>query len=187
MSLQSWALPPCPSSQNAYYHNCYGTYEWISGKFKGDKYFGEFKDNKKDGQGIYAYANGEKYVGEYKDDSIHGQGTYTWSNGAKYVGEYKDGKRHGQGAYTWADGRKDVGEFRNDLLNGFAIRYDRNGNILKEGIWKDDEFQYSQKKSSSSSNSSSKLNKYKRFCETIGFSLGTTKFAECVLEAMKKG
>jgi hypothetical protein len=234
--LHSWALPACPSNQNAYYHNCFGTYEWTSGKFKGDKYVGEWKDNKKHGQGTYyylannenkndkysgeykdgemhgqgtyIYADGDKYVGEFKDskrngyfivtyktgdryegefidDKRSGQGTYTFPNGEKYVGEFKDGLSSGQGTFTWADGTKDVGEFRNDKLNGFAIRYDKNGNILKEGIWKDDEFQYAQKQSSGSSNSNSKLNKYKEFCKEIGFTPGTEKFGDCVLKAME--
>ena len=34
----------------------------------------------------------EKYVGEYKDGKRNGQGTQTWLDGRKYVGEYKDGK-----------------------------------------------------------------------------------------------
>ena len=72
------------------------------------------------------------------------------------------------------------------MLNGFAIRYDKNGNILQEGIWKDDEFQYAQKQSSGSSNSSSKLNKYKEFCEEIGFTPGTEKFGDCVMKLMDK-
>ena len=42
------------------------------------------------------------------------------------------------------------------------------------------------KKKSTPPSSILKLDKYKRFCETIGFNLGTEKFAECVLEAMKK-
>ena len=70
------------------------------------------------------------------------------------------------------------------MLNGHAIRYDKNGTILKEGIWKDDKFQYTQKRPILNSNS--KLDKYKRFCESIGFVPGTEKFAECVVEAMKK-
>ena len=62
----------------------------------------------KHGQGTFTWSNGDKYVGEYRDDKKHGQGTYTfgpkseWS-GDKYVGEYKDGKKNGQGTYTWAD------------------------------------------------------------------------------------
>ena len=208
ISLQSWALPACPSNQNAYKDNCFGTYVWDDGEkyigewkdntyhgqgtythASGDKYVGEWKDGNRNGQGTYYYLEnnefkGDIYVGEYKDGKMNGQGTYTYAEGHKYVGEYKDGLRHGQGIFTWADGAKEVGEFRNGMLNGFAIRYDRNGNILKEGIWKDDEFQYAHKKSSSSSNSNSKLNKYKEFCEEIGFTPGTEKFGECVLKAM---
>ena len=41
--------------------------------------------------------DGRKYVGEYKDDKKHGQGTFTWSDEGKYEGKWKDGKFHGQG------------------------------------------------------------------------------------------
>jgi hypothetical protein len=47
-----------------------------------------------------------------------------WSRGVyadEYVGEYKDDKYHGQGTNTYADGR------------------------VKEGIWKNDVFQYARK------------------------------------------
>ena len=45
--------------------------------------------------------DGDKYVGEYKDDKRHGQGTYTYANGDKYVGEYKDDKMTVRG-HTYA-------------------------------------------------------------------------------------
>ena len=32
----------------------------------GDKYVGEFKDDKPNGQGIYTYTTGHKYVGKFK-------------------------------------------------------------------------------------------------------------------------
>ena len=48
-------------------------------------------------------------------------GNVTGLSGVKYVGEFKDSKFNGQGTLT--------------LLNG---------GILKEGIWKDGEFQYAQ-------------------------------------------
>ncbi|MDA0361923.1 MAG: hypothetical protein O3A45_02845 [Proteobacteria bacterium] len=41
----------------------------------------------------YTYHNGDKYVGEWKDDKQHGQGTYTFADGGKLVGEWKDGKQ----------------------------------------------------------------------------------------------
>ena len=36
---------------------------------------------------------GKKYEGEWKDDKKHGQGTETYPNGSKYVGEFKNGKK----------------------------------------------------------------------------------------------
>jgi hypothetical protein len=44
-------------------------------------------------QGTFTFANGDKYVGEWKDDKQHGQGTYTFADGGKLVGEWKDGKQ----------------------------------------------------------------------------------------------
>jgi hypothetical protein len=33
--------------------------------------------------------NGDKYLGEYKDGKYNGQETYLWANGDKYVGKFK--------------------------------------------------------------------------------------------------
>ena len=86
LASSAYALPNCPSDQNQRYDNCFGT---------------------------YAYPDGEKYVGEWKDDKMYGQGTYTFASGDKYAGEYKEDKRHGQGTYTFVGGRKEVGYFMN--------------------------------------------------------------------------
>ena len=45
-STEGWSLPPCPES--GVWNNCFGTH-------------------------TYTHANGEKYVGEWKDDKKHGQ------------------------------------------------------------------------------------------------------------------
>ena len=42
-------------------------------------------------------------------------------------------------------------------------------------------------KNKPTSNSNSKIEGYKNFCSEIGFTPGTEKFGECVVEAMKKG
>ena len=134
-----------------------GTYTFSSGH----KYTGEFRDGERNGKGISTYyyphkSAGYKYVGDFKDGKRHGQGTSSWGEGPhkgdKYVGEHRYGKMHGQGTYYWADGRKEVGEFKNGSLNGYAVKYNSDGTILKKGIFKDDVFQYSEKNPSGKNN-----------------------------------
>ena len=58
----------------------------------------------------------EKYVGEYKDCKRNGQGTQTWLDGRKYVGEYKDGK-------TWnGTGYDKNGNIQVKFVNGEYIK-----------------------------------------------------------------
>ena len=57
-------LKLCPKNQTERFHNCWGTFNDGSG----DKYVGEYKDDKRHGQGTYTFADGSKYVGGYKDD-----------------------------------------------------------------------------------------------------------------------
>jgi len=150
----------------------------LNSEWTGDKYVGEHKNNLMHGQGTYTYASGEKYIGQFLNDKRHGQGIHTYVNGIKYVGDHKDDKMHGQGTTIWADGSKWVGTFENDKLNGYAITYYADGNINQEGIFKDNEFLYTQKES--------KIDKHKDFCEEIGYTPKTEKFADCVLELMRK-
>jgi hypothetical protein len=87
---EGFALPPCPEDNSAYRNNCFGT---------------------------YTFANGDKYVGEWRDDKRYGQGTYHFLadnqfKGDIYVGEFKDDKPNGQGTYTYADGRVVEGIWR---------------------------------------------------------------------------
>ena len=88
----------------------------------GAKYVGDWKDNKRTGQGVYTSASGSIYEGAYKDNKWSGQGTLTYGPkskwaGDKYVGGWKNDKRNGKGKYTYADG------------------------TIKEGIWEDGKLQ----------------------------------------------
>jgi hypothetical protein len=254
----SYALPPCPSDQNQYYDNCFGTFtapngnkyvgEFRNGKrngqgtyffladnrFKGDKAVGEWKDDKMHGQGAYTNAIGNKYVGEirngkkngqgthtfavgdkaageWKDDKMHGQGTYNFAKtGNIYVGEFRNGKRHGQGTHTFASGNKYVGEHRNGKRNGQGTATFADGRI-KEGIWKDDGFQYAQKstpylqtptnksawdssvvinhdpivKPQKKYNTTQRHSPFKQKCQEIGFTPDTEQFGNCILRLME--
>jgi len=99
----AFALPNCQGSYSSVtWTNCFGT----ETNTAGDKYDGEFRDGKRNGQGTFTWLNGGKYVGEYRDGKFNGQGTLTWPNGDKYVGEFRNGKRTSQGTYTWPNGGK---------------------------------------------------------------------------------
>ncbi len=91
-------------------------------------------------QGTLTFANGEKYVGQFKDGKFDGQGTYTWAGGDKYVGQFKDGMRNGQGTHTFANGEKYVGQFKDHKYDGQGTLYAANGSIISSGIWADDKF-----------------------------------------------
>ena len=54
-------------------------------------YNGEWKNGKKEGQGVLNLVNGEKYTGEFKEDEFDGQGMMHFSNGKKMGGIWKKG------------------------------------------------------------------------------------------------
>ena len=98
-----------------------------------EKYVGEYKDGKRNGQGTVTWSDGKNYIGEFKDGKFNGHGKLTWSDGKKYVGEYKDGKQHGQGTKTYSDGEKYVGEWKEGRFwNG--IGYDKNRKIKSKYV-----------------------------------------------------
>jgi len=107
-------LPACPKDPKLRYHNCFGSYT----SPRGNKYVGEFQDNKYNGRGTLTLPSGQKYVGEFKDNNYNGQGTYTWPSGQKYVGAFKDDKYNGQVTLISEDGRLYVGEFKDDNREG---------------------------------------------------------------------
>ena len=122
--------------------DCVGESTYASG----DKYVGEFKDGKRNGQGTYYFLadnkwKGDQYVGEFKDGLQSGKGTYHHladdkSRGDKYVGEFKDGKRNGQGPYYFLaenkwKGNQYVGEFKDGEQTGQGVYYHLANNPLK--------------------------------------------------------
>jgi len=82
-------LPNC-KRRTFWRHNCFGTYK----NRNGAKYIGEWKNNKRHGQGTLdlTSSGGIKYVGEWKYDNWHGQGIYTWANGKIQKGIFENGK-----------------------------------------------------------------------------------------------
>lgn len=49
--------------------------------------------------------NGNTYAGEWRDDKKEGKGVYNYnSTGEKYEGEWRNGERNGRGVYNFALG-----------------------------------------------------------------------------------
>ena len=67
-------------------------------------------------KGTLTFRDGDKYVGEYKDGKPNGQGTQTLPNGWKYVGSWKDGKEWNGTIY-----RKNGNNF-GKVVNGKVIK-----------------------------------------------------------------
>ena len=58
-------------------------------------YEGEWKENMREGYGIYHFKNGRIYKGQFKNNNIDGYGEFTWPEGKKYYGFYKNDKKDG--------------------------------------------------------------------------------------------
>jgi len=66
----------------------YGEFLWSEGK----KFFGFYKNDKKDGFGIYFWPNNKFYIGFWKCGKQDGIGKYIKDNNIKY-GRWKDGQK----------------------------------------------------------------------------------------------
>lgn len=107
----------------------------------GEKYTGDWNDNKKDGFGTQTWVNGDKYegdwaagrrqgkgtfwvqekgklrkqyTGDWQSNKCHGLGVYYYPNFDKYEGEWVRNRRHGRGKLIYADGRVYEGDFAED-------------------------------------------------------------------------
>ena len=97
------------------------------------------------GYGEFSWKDGKKYVGFYKNDKKDGFGIYYWEAPNKiYIGFWKNGKQDGIGKYItedkiiiglWKDGEKvklfdDFAEVRNYMTEDqkkflYLFRYDK--------------------------------------------------------------
>ena len=109
-------------------------------------YVGEVKNKKANGHGLALLDTGSRYEGEWKDNQRHGKGTFYWPDGQHYVGNYVNDKRHGQGTYYWPNGEKYTGAWKDDRRSGEGIFYGKDGKIIANGVWQEDELVQADKK-----------------------------------------
>ena len=57
---------------------------------------------------IHRYPNGAEYAGEWRENKKDGFGVYKFRDGGAYEGEWADGQREGVGVRTFASGKVKV-------------------------------------------------------------------------------
>ena len=82
-----------------------------------ESYEGEWKNDMKQGKGLYRYINGATYEGDWKNDCQEGKGIYLFADGSYYEGDWEAHKMHGKGVYVDIKGKKWIGEFRNGCFH----------------------------------------------------------------------
>lgn len=87
------------------------------------------------GHGIYVYQEGEKYVGEWKDNKYHGQGTLIETDGRRFEGEWREGEKV-KGVQIYSDGGKWVGGFNEEGLFDGAGELTTPDGVIGRGVWK---------------------------------------------------
>jgi len=88
---------------------------------EGHRYFGDWKNDQRDGYGVYLWNDKRKYSGEWRNDKRNHYGRYTYPDGTSYEGAWKDDKRCGIGTYSWPDGRHYTGQWMNHRKNGRGV------------------------------------------------------------------
>jgi hypothetical protein len=93
--------------------NCntgYGTFQFSSG----NKYTGNFKDHRFEGEGVFLFANGDKFEGTFHNNE-KASGTYQYYTKATYTGNYDSQGMEYNGVITSPQG------FKISYVNGKAI------------------------------------------------------------------
>lgn len=108
----------------------------------GEEYDGEWKDNKRNGEGILTFEDGSKYIGHFLNHKRDGQGQYTDAEGNHYIGEWKNNMIEGEGQMTYANGDMYLGEFKKGQRDGWGtIKFASTG-LTFTGDWKEGKSQY---------------------------------------------
>ena len=120
--------------------NGYGRYTTKSG----NKYKGEWKNNKLEGFAFISCDNEEQiFYGEMKKGVFNGIGHLFNAKGMLYEGEFKDGKMNGTGMIIYKNKKQYLGELKEGNKTGYGIMKWPTEEKY-EGLWEKDTFKFGQ-------------------------------------------
>jgi hypothetical protein len=108
----------------------------------GSFYKGNLVRGRKQGKGEISYLSGDRYTGDFFDDKLDGEGVYhIFLSKARYEGSLKENLFEGTGTMYYADGGKYVGQWKADQKHGKGIEYNALGRVEFNGIYENGERQ----------------------------------------------
>ncbi|CAF5013448.1 unnamed protein product, partial [Rotaria socialis] len=54
----------------------------------------------------YIDGSSEQILGDFKEDKFEGEGIYAWPDGQQYTGQFIADEKTGKGIMSWPDGRR---------------------------------------------------------------------------------
>ena len=122
--------------------------EWKDDKFNGkgrlfsingDVYEGNFKKGVIEGNGMFlSKTMGYKYLGEFKNHKFHGKGKLIYDNKIIYEGNFVEGYKEGEGKIIFSNGAIYEGNFFKNHFNGKG-KFNFNDGRIYKGDWKNNE------------------------------------------------
>jgi hypothetical protein len=65
---------------------------------------------------VFSWSDGRQYSGSFKNEKRDGHGVYKWADGKQYQGNWKDGKQHGRGKLLNQDGKIKYGHWNEGVV-----------------------------------------------------------------------
>ncbi len=112
------------------------------------KYYGEVKDNKRNGEGVMKYTDGNEYIGHWENNKKNGFGAMFWGENENYIpnnnpfitepkiyiGEFNDNQITGKGKLKYMNGFTYIGDFKNGFKNGYGLYYNKKIHFIGDFI-----------------------------------------------------
>jgi len=118
----------------------HGSYHYYIEKSKtvpkeNGRYVGQFRQNLRNGHGVYTLPDGCIYDGEWRENIQNGWGVFRWMDGSVYEGQWKDGRRHGaSGILMASDGFRYEGAWVKNTMEGRGVATYPKGQVY-DGTW----------------------------------------------------